>query len=117
MTLDAEDFVPEGRDNHFVNLKTGHILVCRAGQTVAELVAEMEAEAANPVPERRLVRKSLILSRPSDVQLEAALAAMTVPQKERWRSPDKPAVYADDTETRALLVAIGADPDVVLAAE
>ena len=64
---------------------------------------------------RRLVPKSLIISRLTDAQLDTALALMTTRQKERWRSPDHPAVYADDPETVGLLNAIGADPTVVLA--
>jgi hypothetical protein len=68
-----------------------------------------------PAAERRLVPKSVILSRVSDAELEAALVAMTARQKERWRAPDKPAIYFDDEETIALLTAIGADPAVVLA--
>jgi hypothetical protein len=66
-------------------------------------------------PPRRLVPKSLIISRLTDAQLDAALGAMTNRQKERWRASDHPAVYADDPEVIALLLAVGADPDVVLA--
>jgi hypothetical protein len=73
------------------------------------------AEVAASEPVRRLVRKSVIIGRLTDDQLEAALRLMTVRQKERWRAPDKPSVYADDEETLAVLQAIGADPEVVLA--
>jgi hypothetical protein len=51
----------------------------------------------------------------TDAQRDAALALMTNRQKERWRSPGHPAVYADDPETVSLLQAIGADPELVLA--
>ena len=68
-----------------------------------------------PSVERRLVPKSLIISRVTDSQLEDVLALMTVRQMERWRAPDQPCVYADDPEVLALLNAIGADTDVVLA--
>ena len=67
-------------------------------------------------PERRLVPKSLIIARLTDAQLDAALALMTTRQKERWRAPDHPAVYADDPEAVALLTAVGADPALVLGA-
>jgi hypothetical protein len=67
------------------------------------------------VPPRRLVSKSVILSRITDAQLDAALGLMTTRQKERWRAPDKPSIYFDDAETLALLQAIGADPAVVMA--
>jgi hypothetical protein len=42
---------------------------------------------------------------------------MTTRQKERWRAPDRPAIYADDPEANALLDAIGADGNVILAPE
>tara|TARA_R110000868_G_scaffold13553_8_gene63052 strand:- start:629 stop:982 length:354 start_codon:yes stop_codon:yes gene_type:complete len=64
---------------------------------------------------RRLVPKSTILSRLTDQQLDAALRLMSVRQKERWRVPDKPSVYFDDPEIIAVLKAIGADPDMVMA--
>ncbi|MGZ6387881.1 MAG: hypothetical protein ACXWQZ_01310 [Ktedonobacterales bacterium] len=66
-------------------------------------------------PDRRLVPKSLVLSRLTDDQLDKALSLMTNRQKERWRAPDKPDVFADDPETVGLVKAIGADPNVVLA--
>ena len=40
---------------------------------------------------------------------------MTTRQKEQWYASDKPVIYADDAATVALLTAIGADPNVVLA--
>jgi hypothetical protein len=76
-----------------------------------------DPDPPEPVTVRRLVPKSLIISRLTDEQLDAALAAMTNRQKERWRAPDKPAIYADDPEAVALIEAIGADPEVVMAPE
>lgn len=67
-----------------------------------------------PTP-RRLVPKSLVIARLSDEQIEAALAIMTPRQKELWRASDRPSVHADDAATRTILVAVGADPDEVLA--
>lgn len=68
-----------------------------------------------PLPGVRRVAKSVILSRITDEQLDAALGAMTNRQKERWRSPDTPSVAFDDPEVIGLIVAIGADPELVLA--
>jgi hypothetical protein len=83
-----------------------------AGDVVIETYATTNAE-----PVRRLVPKSVILSRLTDAQLDAALAMLTTRQKERWRAADKPAVYFDDAETVGLINAIGADPAVVMAPE
>lgn len=69
----------------------------------------------NDPTERRLVSKSLVISRLTDAQLDAALSAMTNRQRERWRAPDHPAIYFDDPEAVALITAVGADPDAVLA--
>jgi hypothetical protein len=66
-------------------------------------------------PARRLVAKSLVISRLTDAQLDLAINAMTNRQKERWRAPDHPEVYSDDAETVAMIKAIGADPVAVLA--
>lgn len=83
-------------------------------QDVAAVIAAFDNVAA---ASRRLVPKSLIISRLTDPQLDAALAAMTPRQKERWRAPDKPAIYSDDPEIVGLIEAIGADPAVVMAPE
>lgn len=64
---------------------------------------------------RRKVAKSLIISRVTDEQLAAAIGLMTLRQQERWRAPDQPEVYFDDPETVAVLTAVGADTDAVLA--
>ena len=61
------------------------------------------------------VLKSLIISRLTDWQLDDAVGARSTRQQERWRAPDQPSVYFDDAETIAVLTAIGADPDEVLA--
>jgi hypothetical protein len=67
--------------------------------------------------ERIRVSKSVVLSRLSDAQLEAAIGGMSVRQQERWRAPDSPFVYADDEEVIAIIQTVGADPAVVLAPE
>lgn len=52
--MEAKDFVPEGRDNHYVDPLSGHILVCRSGQSLAALIAELENEPVfPPVPKPR----------------------------------------------------------------
>lgn len=78
-------------------------------------IVSRDKEFPDPEPQRRLISKSLVLDRLTDEQLAAALGLMSQRQKERWRSPDKPAVFADDTELLAVLAAVGADPAVVLA--
>jgi hypothetical protein len=69
-------------------------------------------------PARRLVTKSLIISRLHEAGLLAAAKAALEADlyaRERWYAPDRPAVYADDAETLALLSHIGADAAVILA--
>lgn len=70
--------------------------------------------AVEPAP-RRLIAKSIVLSRLTDEQLNAALGLMNNRQKERWRAPDKAEVFVDDTELLAVLNAVGADAAFVLA--
>lgn len=92
------------------------------GADYAQFLADVEADpscvadADVPVSPRRLVPKSLILSRLTDAQLDAIMALLSTRQKERWRAPDKPAVYFDDPEMLAVLRAVRADPAVVMAA-
>jgi hypothetical protein len=71
-------------------------------------------EVIDEEPVVRTIGKSVVLSRLTDAQLDAALGLMTNRQKERWRAPDNPAINVDDPELLGLLSAIGADPDVVL---
>jgi XkdW protein len=69
-------------------------------------------------PPRRLVAKSLIISRLIEAgRIEAARAALEANASAyaRWWAPDKPAIYADDPEATALLQSIGADPAAILA--
>jgi hypothetical protein len=82
------------------------------------------AAGSTPVPyvpppaPRRLVPKSLIVDRLNTTgKLAAAQAALNANLyvRERWYAADKPAIYADDPEVLALLTAIGADPNVILA--
>lgn len=74
----------------------------------------------DPVPERRMVRKSLIIERLNTAgKLSAASSALNADlyRRERWYASDHSAIYADDAEALALLNAIGADPLVIMAVE
>ena len=75
---------------------------------------EWAEEAAKP-KSPRMIRKSVILSRLSDEQIERALGVMSAAQRERWRAPDQPLIGADNSELLAILKAVGAKPEMVLA--
>lgn len=64
---------------------------------------------------RREVPKWLIVSRLTDQQLEDAFALMSLRQVERWRAAAFPNIHADDPEMLAILSAVGADAETVLA--
>ena len=69
---------------------------------------------------RRKVLKSVVQGRLIDAgKMDAAYAALTqMPsQFARWFAPDRPEVYADDPDALALLAAIGADVETVMAPE
>lgn len=63
----------------------------------------------------RIIGKSVILSRLTNAQLAQAFTTMTERQREIWRSGDQPTLPVDNPQLLALLQAIGADPNVVLA--
>jgi hypothetical protein len=65
----------------------------------------------------RQISKSTVLARLTDTQLDNALGLMTNRQKERWRAPDHPKIDVDDPDLLAVLNAVGADPNIVLAPE
>lgn len=65
--------------------------------------------------ERRMVPKWKVVARLTDEQLDAAYTLMTLRQQERWRAAAFPDVYADDPETLAVLAAVGADAEAVMA--
>lgn len=74
---------------------------------------------APPAAARPLVLKTVIIERLHDAgKLDAARAALDAADtytRERWNVRDS--IYADDETARALLTAIGADPDAILAPE
>ena len=74
--------------------------------------------AAIGVGPARLVRKSVIVQRLHEAgKLQAAQSALNsdIYARERWYAPDQPAVRANNPEVLALLAAIGADADQILA--
>ena len=74
-------------------------------------------EAAAQPPRRRLVPRSLIVDRLAEAgklaMARAALDAADLHTRERWNT--RAAIYADDAAALALLQAIDADPDMILA--
>ena len=83
-------------------------------------IAACNKEVADPVPDRRAVSKSTIITRLNAAGLlGAASVALNADlyTRERWYAPDRPTVYADDSEALALLNAIGADPSIIMAPE
>ena len=84
----------------------------------ASMIAVLRA--ANVPPYHR-VAKSTIIFRLTDEQLAAAVEGFARPEnlrlRERWYAPDQPEINADDPEFIVFVLAIGADPDVILAPE
>lgn len=100
---------------------------CESGGLVTRIVSEAELDEVlvlagqgqrAPHPPKRQVLKSVIISRliaagkiaDARAALESDAAAYA-----RWWAPDRPAINFDDPEALALLRAIGADPDVIMA--
>lgn len=83
----------------------------------ALIAAEIAIGAYAAPAERRLVASSAIVDRLQEAgKLEAARAALDAGDlytRERWNS--RTAIYADDPDALALLAAIGADPETILA--
>lgn len=85
-----------------------------------EIVAAYTAETTKAELDdgKRLVLKSVIVSRL--IAADKIAAAKAVLDRNpaafaRWFASDRPAINCDDPEALALLNAIGADPDVILA--
>lgn len=97
------------------------IVEVEAGSVVAGAVYADGAftnPAAPPAP-RRLIRKALIIDRLQAAGLlaagRAALDAADLYTQERWNVRTE--IYVDDPAAIAMLNAIGADPEVILAPE
>ena len=84
----------------------------RDGVTFAEIYARRAEEP------KRMVLKSVVISRLIEAgKIGAAKAALDANPAAfaRWFASDHPAVNHDDPDAIALLKAIGADPDAILA--
>jgi hypothetical protein len=84
----------------------------------AELDAVLAAYGLLGPTARRMIRKSVVQARLIEAgKMNAAYAALTANPVyfARWFAPDHPNVYADDPDAIALLVAIGADAEAVMA--
>lgn len=104
--------LPEGK------VRDGAITAAYDAETgsVVETAPLADAPAAPP----RQIAKATIVDRLTDQQLEAALAAMSPRQRERWRMPGYPMINVDDPEMLALLAWLGLDQaaiDALLAVE
>jgi hypothetical protein len=97
----------------------GFIMFGRPDQSLKDCLADAVAAADQVVAstERRLVAKHVIVDRlQSAGLLDAAYAALDAQDRytrERWNT--RTHIYADDPTAVALLKAIGADPEVILA--
>lgn len=78
-------------------------------------IVARDKEFDDPPPSRRIISKAAILDRLTDEQLAAAIGLMSQRQREKWRMPGSPGIYVDDPELLAVIAAIGADAEVVLA--
>lgn len=79
-----------------------------------DLVGVLRAHEVAPY---RKIRKSTVIARLTDAQLDAAMEMMSRRQKERWRAPDWPMINTDDPELLAVITAVGANPETVLASD
>ena len=73
-----------------------------------------------PLVERKLVPKSIVQQRiiekgPQYMQQALQMLQSNAVYFARWFAPDHPAVYSDDVDARGLVVALGLDPDEILA--
>lgn len=92
----------------------GEIAALRGEESFEERDGKVwQVRETMPMP-RRMVRKSTIIARLTDQQLEDAMSILSLRQAERWRAPDQPAIYFDDPDMVAVLTAIGADVGVVM---
>ena len=84
----------------------------------AELDDVLAAYGLSGPTARRKVRKDIVQQRLIDAgKMDAAYAALTTMPTEfaRWFAPGHPEVYADDPDALALLAAIEADAETIMA--
>ena len=105
----------------------GYLVWCAAGRQPTRIASEAELDevliAAGlgdraPHPPKRTVLKSVIIARLiADGKIGEARAALDADAAAhaRWWAPDRPAINFDDPDALALLAAIGADAETILA--
>lgn len=114
---EGQAFVADRYDGETLQLPANWL----ANATLQELeefgIIYEEFPDPEPEPIRRLVQKSVIVDRLQEAGLLAAartaLDQADLYTQERWNARDS--IYADDPTAFALLVAIGADPNKILA--
>lgn len=116
----AATFVPAGDGTHLAWLAAGGhpTRIASEAELDAVLVAAGLGDRA-PHPPKRQVLKSLIIGRLIAAgKIGAARAALEedAAAYARWWAPDRPAINCDDPDALALLAAIGADVDGIMAA-
>lgn len=82
------------------------------GVTFAEIYARRAEEPKRTIPKSVIVSRLIATNKigAAKAALDASPAAFA-----RWFASDRPAINHDDPDALALLKAIGADPDVILA--
>lgn len=102
--LSGQDFIPEGRPNHYIAPATGHIMVCRAGQTPAELIAEVEAAENAPfVPTEDDLREASFKDEPDRIDLVNRLRTATPAQINNWIDANVTSLAAARAVLKALV--------------
>lgn len=106
---------------HVIDLPDGRTATCAPNDwddNVYRIVAAQKTEA-DPPPVRILVSKATIVDRLYTAgKLDAANAALNASDlytQQRWNT--RSSIYADDPTALALLKAVGADSDIIMAAE
>ena len=112
----------------FVAADDGGYLAWRAaGRQPTRIASEAELDAVliaaglgarAPHPPKRTVPKSMIIARLiADGKISDARAALDADSAAyaRWWAPDRPAINFDDPDALALLAAIGADHETIMA--
>jgi hypothetical protein len=115
--MKAEEFIPvEGQENHYTHPTLG-LCALAVGMTLEEFIDSIENPTELVAPKRKIA-KSVIISRLIEAnKIGAARAVLDSNDAAyaRWWAPDRPAIYYDDPEALALLTAIGADPEIIMA--
>lgn len=108
----------EFEPGRWVRVVDGEMMAHEGVTTVSDGVTFAEIYARRAEEPKRTILKSVIVSRLIEAgKIGAAKAALDSNPAAfaRWFASDRPAVNHDDPEAIALLKAIGADPDAILA--